>query len=275
MDDSFDDGVQEIVLAPHERRSVYARPFLLKRLVIPATSALIVPRGGQMWLLMDVSGDADLSGQIIYREVPQLRGPVTTTAPNGDELTHQYSYANRGGPGGTGGQFQGRRGGDGAEGTADFGGGGGSGGWHYKLPRPRNGRPGSGRYGGVGAYGDVGRGGDGGERTPYPNGGLIYLKVDGTLTGTGTIDVRGSRGGDGLPGASGSRPGIHGSGGGGGGGGGPGGAGGAVVVLARENTSNLRLRVDGGDGGPPGSGGRAAESGRPGEGGAPGQIIFL
>jgi hypothetical protein len=266
---------QEIVLSAGERRTVYARPFLLGRLVIPKGAALVVPRAGQTWLIFDVEGDAVIDGQVIYREVPQLRGPIESVAPNGDTLVHEFSYANRGGSGGTGGEFQGRRGGRGSEGSTEYGGGGGSGGWHYRLPRPGNGRPGAGRFGGAGAYGDVGRGGDGGERDRYPNGGLVYINVSGVLTGTGTIDVRGMRGRDGLPGAAGSRPGINGSGGGGGGGGGPGGAGGAVVIRASNNTSNLGLRVDGGAGGPPGAGGRAARDGQRGEDGAPGKTQFL
>lgn len=266
---------QELVLREGESRTLYARPFLLSRLVIPKSATLVVPKGGQSWLALDVDGDAEIDGRIVYRHVPDLTGVIRAEAPNGDDLEYEFARRNRGGRGGSGGEFQGRRGGDGADGSVRYGGGGGSGAWHFRSPPPGNGRPGSGQYGGTGAYGNVGRGGDGGSLPQFLNGGLIYLNVTGALTGTGSIDVRGSRGEDGQPGSNGWQSGVHGSAGGGGGGGGPGGCGGIVIIRAANNTSNLNIRVNGGDGGPAGSAGWRGRNGEQGESGPFGSIKFL
>lgn len=275
MNEEFDLDRQEIVLKPGEAKTFYARPYLLKKLYIPNGAKLIVPPGGRNWLLLDVDGDCHVDGKIIFREFAGVKNPIYGTAPNGDQVQHEFSYYNLGGEGGRGGNFQGKLGGQGANGTVDYGGGGGGGGWKFKLPKPSNGNPGNGRNGGAGPYSSLGEGGDGGRRARRPNGGLIYLNVTGKLTGNGILDVRGTRGEDGTPGNRGSNPAIYGAGGGGGGAGGPGGSGGSVVIRAPHNHSNLNIKANGGEGGAGSSGGRAALPGSQGDPGDEGVIIFL
>lgn len=101
-----------------------------------------------------------------------------------------------------------------------------------------------------------GAGGGGGYRGD--NGGAIYIKVGGTITMAGTIDVDGSQGGNG--GQGGDADDAPGAWGGGGGGGGAGGNGGVIKIRYAAGTTAGTFSHDQGGGGAGGFGGIASTS---------------
>jgi hypothetical protein len=270
----IEEGRIDLILQPGEEKILPPRQYLLRRLSIPAGSKVTVPEGGRDWLIWDVSEDATIDGLVVYQRCSVQDGTVTAQAPNGDALSYTVPPRVPGGDGGAGGDWQGRPGGSGASGTVDFGGGGGGGAWFRKIPPPGPGVPAAGRLGGRSR--DSGAvGGDGASTAATANGGFVYIRVAGRLSGNGTVDVRGQDGAVGANGARGEGGAPYGCGGGGGGGGAPGGAGGAVVIRAVDNASLLQVLTSGGKGGAGGAGGNRARSGFAGGNGSLGRVDWL
>ena len=156
--------------------------------------------------------------------------------------------------------------------SAGGGGGGGGGGGDYMTPKGGSG----GANSGVGGE----RGSDTGANTATSGagggiggagGGLLFLSVSGTVSGSGEIDARGGTGGTGGAGGVGTSQ-CNG-GGGGGGGGGARGASGGTVVYSGPALDSIVVHKEGGAGGAGGQGGGtlcSAGSGGSGNAGAVG-----
>ncbi len=269
--------------------------FIYQNLIVEEGAVLIFENYDK-WIKILIRNDARIDGKIILRNWKNGLGTVPEVAPDGQELTHTYKEDKVGGKGGSKRYPGARRGtyydGNGAEGTPDYGGGGGSGhGLSNNLPRN-----GSGPNGGQASHNDTryaraGNGGDGGNGKS-PAGGLLYLKINGTLSSnSGQIIATGSNGKNGNAGGNSRcinwrRAVIDCSHPGNGGGGAPGGDGGAIYIYCTSVSSLPDIDVSGGRGGSGGPGGitlnhRSSEirfqgnTGEDGQNGNNGKVIQL
>lgn len=261
---------------------------------------VIISNGGKLcivgptkeWTKIYIRGDLIILGELSiqgFRRTNTATEEFKDLTKDGRPLQFKYNHTALGGKGGKGKDQlpgNGGKGGQGAAGGLTFGGGGG-GGCGYKTSHNEgtNGADGvdaSGGEGGPwGCYNNVcgapgGKGGNGGKLFDA-DGGMLFLQVDGEVTGKGGL-VNGS----GLSGISGDKGedanGRAGGQGGGGGGGAPGGHGGCLILVAHPDKINSlpELRFNGGQGGPGGNGGTGwhgpAESGFHGDNGGNGKF---
>jgi hypothetical protein len=241
------------------------------------------------WSIIGVSGNATINGTILVRD-GGAGSTYSAATPDGTILTYTLLQSS----GGTGGSGYDGSGGYPAGGTPLFGNGGAGSSLSSanSIPTdiPTYLHGGSGDDTGYNnypqgyavVYGN--RGPDGTGSSPYFNGdpwfysgagggtrgrhgGLLYLMVQGKLSGTGIIDASGEAGGAGGNSALGT---THS--GGGGGGGGAGGSGGKIMVRYHTNLTapTLTYLIAPGAGGPPGSG--VAISPTPGSSGVQGAV---
>jgi hypothetical protein len=269
-----------------------------------ATAGNFLNMAPNKWVMIGCRGDASIIGNILYDRYPSIpylasHAVEVATAPDGYPLSWTFTDLGVGGSGGHGGElsyytFTAYGGLAGSTGYSNGGGGGGGGAFIGTSPfngessnddpitfirggtGGRSGTPfNNGRsYGGYifGNPGTVsaavfpyGIGGGGGARGF--SGGSLYLKVKGTLSGSGIVSVRGSQGGNGFHGTDGSdsfttsTSGFDYFGAGGGSGGGSGGNGGKIVVKYGLFSGTLTFPVTLGAGGSKGLAGASLTSG--------------
>ncbi|OCC25295.1 hypothetical protein MB02_01070 [Croceicoccus estronivorus] len=255
----------ELIVRGGETKTILPRTHQLSRLVIEPTGTLNVVQRSISWLILHVEGDANIAGTLRYQGMRYGNETIEATAPDGAALSHQFSVMT-GGYGGRGGSLASNAGGAGARGGPGYGGGGGGGGG-AAVTSAGPGHPARDFVGGDGYFDN--RGGDGGNSMgAYINGGLVYLRVMGTLNfNGGVIDLSGLKGPNGSPGVNGNGRTIA---GGGGGGGAPGGEGGVFQFLANNVVGLPDFKLEGGQGGDLGPMGRNAFGGGNGQAGPAG-----
>ncbi len=253
-------STRDLVVASGSTRSLPARRWRLRNLIIETGARLIGSTNAQTWLLFEATGTIEINGKLEFRAFSSERRNFSTRTSSGRDLDHAFSMSNLGGNGGRGRDTGGAPGGAGAPGTRDYGGGGGGGGTRWASG---NRFPGDAASGSTGGNSKSSKGGNGGKRGPFSNGGLLYLSAE-QILGNGSIDVTG------LPGASGEM-GDQGAtqfnGAGGSGGGAPGGEGGVVILETNDLSFDLEFLVSGGQGGQGAGGVRPGTSGGPGAAG--------
>ena len=263
-----------LTLKSGEQKSIPPQKYRFQEVNIESGATLRIKKSRSSWLFLDVVGDVNLQGKIVYEGVPVTEDPIELKLPNGKIISHQFPVG-IGGRGGNGLSLGvSGKGGVGSDGSTVSGGGGGGGGY-------REGSVYMNRDNGKGASGGQrsNRGGAGGEKTPT-NGGLIFIKAGGNFNGEGgEIHASGTNG---VNGSSGGSPNDHFySSPAGGGGGSPGGNGGMVYLQSETISGYSEVLNDGGAGGKGGKGGRqkaggrrSAESGEDGKQGEGGDFLF-
>ena len=243
----------------------------LQNVVISSGGKLSIIGPSKAWTKIYIKGDLIILGELSLQGF--RRNPVNTemfndTTKDGRSLHFQYNHTAVGAKGGRGKDQQpgnGGKGGQGAEGGLNYGGGGG-GGCGYKTYHSQgtDGADGSQAVGGEGGpwgcYNNVcgapgGRGGNGGKSLDV-DAGMLFLQVEGEITGKGgVVNGSGLQGGVGDKGEDAN--GYAGGQGGGGGGGGPGGHAGCLILVANpmKVLSLPDMRFNGGQGGQGGAGG--------------------
>lgn len=246
---------------------------------------------GVGWVMLGVAANLVIDGEIISRASDQAvvgGATLTQTSPDGRSLTYTFPALGAGGGGGSGSDYAPFIRGGGGSGA--FGNGGGGGTSASSSSNGDNGHTAIISKGGDSAaaidalghgapiYGNDGEpgsgdsfegfGGGGGSRGLA--GGPLYIRINGNLSGSGSISVAGSPGGNGGYGGD-INDFTSSNSGGGGGGGGAGGCGGKLIVKYGSATFS-NYDVSGGNGGTGGGAQAPSSSGSNGANGATGVL---
>lgn len=264
----------ELVVRTGQSKTISARRHRFSRVIVERGGELLVPPRSRNWLILVVSGDVELRGNIVYRGCVATEGGKTFQLPDGSNLSFSHPRTSLGGHGGDGGHWgrvSAARPGKGGVGSQSYGGGGGGGGGAITFRNKQyvNGEDARTFIGGK----QYGLAGDGGRLKSNAHGGMICIYCpNGHFDGqSGTVDLRGSDGASGGNARSAGDESLC----GGGGGGAPGGDGGYLYVKAREILAERLVRLEPGKGGNPGKKNPLAPSGSDGYRGDDGSYGFV
>lgn len=276
-----------LVIKSGETKTLSARTYQFESVKIENGGNLIIRSNSSRWCIIWVSGDVEINGEIKGTNFRRNQIAISDITPDGKKIEHKFSNVALGGSGGNGGVASqlgagSRSGGTGASGTSEYGGGGGSGGGiHIQGHATRlgaNGNNASDFRGAIAPDGGYGNsGGNGSRLSTYPNGALLLIYSEKTISGNGIISLKGVNGGNGASGGRGANSNRGKRGAGGGGGGSPGGDGGRLVLIAEKFQEDLTIALDGGNGGsggPAGNPANYATGGSKGEDGETGIVDF-